>query len=289
MTVSGQKTDELGIQSEGSAESGGGVRALERGLQLVKCFDIDHPSWRIADLARAVGLHKATARRLIKTLEAEGFLVMNLESGEYRLGSALMPVAYLVRSHDQLIQVAHPHLQQLAARTEETVGLSVWTDGGIVSIEHIPTIHFFKPALLLGNVSTTYGTTHSKIFLAFGPEERLSRLSFGDRGQNLTLAEVAKVQEELEQVRKSGIAYDIEERSKGVCAVGAPLRDGTGEAFASIAVIVPTERFGSAQREIDHKPCPGNGPGHLQGVGFQVGREKPCWTRTCSTSPGVWR
>jgi DNA-binding IclR family transcriptional regulator len=249
LRASEQAAGERVPQAEGSPESGGGVRALERGLQLVKCFDIDHPSWRIADLARAVGLHKATARRLIKTLEAEGFLVLSLDSGEYRLGSALMPVAYLVRSHDQLIRIAHPYLQRLAAQTEETVGLSVWTDGGIVSIEHIPTIHFFKPALLLGNVSTTYGTTHSKIFLAFGPEERLSRLSFADRGHGLTLAEAARVQEELQQVRDSGIAYDMEERSKGVCAVGVPLRDSTGEVVASIAAVVPPDRFGPAQKE----------------------------------------
>ena len=249
MRVSDQAIDERTTQPEGSVEGGSGVRALERGLQLIKCFDIEHPSWRIADLARAVKLHKATARRLVKTLESESFLVLDPHSGEYRLGSALMPVAYLVRSQSQLVQVAHPYLEQLAAQTEETVGLSVWTDGGIVSVEHIPTVHFFKPALLLGNVSTTYGTSHSKIFLAFGPEERLSKLSFGDRGHSLTLAEAARVQEELQQVRESGIAYDIEERTKGVCAVSVPLRDSTGEVVASIAVVVPPDRFGLAQKE----------------------------------------
>lgn len=250
LKVRSQSTDQQVIRPDSGTESGGGVRALERGLQLIKCFDIEHPSWRIADLARAVDLHKATARRLVKTLEAEGFLMSDPESGKYRLGSALMPVAYLVRSHEQLVRLAQPHLERLAAQTEETVGLSVWTDGGIVQLTHVPTIHFFKPALLLGNVSTTYGTTHSKLYLAFGPEERLSKLSFGDRGQTLTLAEAAKLHEELQRVREIGIAYDIEERAKGVCAVGAPLRDGTGEAFASIAVIAPTDRFGPAQREV---------------------------------------
>jgi DNA-binding IclR family transcriptional regulator len=249
LRASDQAIDDRGNQPDGGTDSGNGVRALERGLQLIKCFDMEHPSWRIADLARAVNLHKATARRLVKTLESESFLVFDPGSGEYRLGSALMPVAYLVRSHAQLVQIAHPHLEQLAAQTEETVGLSVWTEGGIVSLEHIPTIHFFKPAILLGNVSTTYGTTHSKIFLAFGPEERLSKLSFGDRGHSLTLAEAARVQEELQRVRESGIAYDLEERSKGVCAVGVPLRDSTGEVIASIAVVVPPDRFGAAQKE----------------------------------------
>ena len=66
MRVSERAADKRAPQLEGSPESGGGVWALERGLQLIKCFDIDHPSWRIADLARAVGLHKATARRLVE-------------------------------------------------------------------------------------------------------------------------------------------------------------------------------------------------------------------------------
>jgi DNA-binding IclR family transcriptional regulator len=57
------------------------------------------------------------------------------------------------------------------------------------------------------------------------------------------------LQEELQRVRESGIAYDLEERSKGVCAVGVPLRDSTGEVIASIAVVVPPDRFGPAQKE----------------------------------------
>jgi DNA-binding IclR family transcriptional regulator len=232
-----------------TAENGGGVRALERGLQLIKCFDIQHPSWRIADLAREVNLHKATARRLVKTLESESFLVLDPDSGEYRLGSALLPVSYVVRSHNELVRAAHPFLEQLAARTEETVGLAVWTSRGIMHVDHVSTVHFFKPVLIAGNVSTTYGTTHSKILLAFGPEERLSKLSFGDRTASLTLAEAARLHEELQKVRESGIAYDVEERARGVCAVGAPIRDGSGEVVASLSVVVPADRFGPTERE----------------------------------------
>ncbi len=225
------------------------MRALERGLQLIKCFDVQHPSWRIADLARAVKLHKATTRRLVKTLEAESFLDLDPDSGEYRIGSALLPVAYLVRSHDEIVRVAHPFLERLAADTEETVGLSVWTSDGIMHVDHVQTIHLFRPLLVPGVISTIYGTTHSKILLAFGSEERLSKLSFGDRGSTLSLAEVARVHEELQRVRDSGIAYDIEERAKGVCAVGVPIRDSSGEVVASLAVVVPTDRFGPAQQE----------------------------------------
>lgn len=227
----------------------GQARALERGLRLLKCFDVEHPAWRIVDLAMATGLHQATARRLAKTLEAKSFLHVDHASGEYRLGSALLPMSYLAHSHDALVQVARPHMQELATRTEETVGLSIWTEGGIVQVEHIPTARFFKPAMLLGDVTSAYGSSHSKIFLAFGPEERMLHLSFAGGGLGPAPADAGTVKEELQRVRETGMAYDVEERTDGVCALSVPVLDGTGGCVASLAVIVPTDRFDPIRRE----------------------------------------
>ncbi len=227
----------------------GQARALERGLRLLRCFDVEHPSWRIVELALATQLHPATTRRLAKTLEARSFLCLDRATGMYRLGPALLPMSYLAHSHDELVRVARPHMEQLAAQTEETVGLSVWTDGGIVQVEHIPTTRFFKPAMLLGEVTCKYGTSHSKIFLAFGPEERMSRLWFSGGGPGLTPDIAPRVREELQHVRETGVAYDIEERTNGVCALSVPVRDSTGESVASLAVIAPTDRFDPIRRE----------------------------------------
>ena len=223
--------------------SAGGVRTLERGLALLSCFDVNHPSWTLADLSRAVNLHKATARRLAKTLEAQRFLRVDELTGQYRLGTALLPMTYLARSNDELVHVAHPYVERLAEQTQETVGFSVWTDGGIVQIDHVLTTHLFKPQMLLGSVTSEYGTTHSKIFLAFGPEDRLSRLTWGSPMHSLTVADAATLREELDRVRERGIAIDVEERMPGVCAVGVPVRDSVGEVVASIAVVVPKDRF----------------------------------------------
>jgi DNA-binding IclR family transcriptional regulator len=228
---------------------GGSVRALERGLRIIRCFSATHPSWSIAGLSEAVGLHKATTRRLVKTLEAEGFLAPDADPRQYCLGSALLPVAYLTRSNEELIRIARPHIERLAARTEETAVISVWTDSGPLLIFHVPTEHFFKPTMVPGSMSPELGSTHSKIFLAFGPEDRQSKLLVADRERPTTLAELVGFQEKLTQVRMTGIAYDLEERIRGVCALGVPVRNGTGEVIASIAVVVPKDRFGEAEQE----------------------------------------
>lgn len=265
--------------SPGASEvrNAGSVRALERGLRILRCFTVAHPSWNIATLSRSVGLHKATTRRLIKTLEAEGFLIMDMSTGEYRLGSALLPVAYLAGSHEELVRVAHPHLMRLASRTEETAGIAVWTESGPLLIDSVPTQHFFKPTLTPGSMSPEYGSSHSKIFLAFGPEERQSRLFVLDRDRPVTVAEAARLREKLEQVRKTGVAWDFEERIRGVCAVGVPVRDSTGEVIASLSVVVPKDRFGPDQRESFAALARETAAGLSAELGYQGDSAAPNW------------
>jgi DNA-binding IclR family transcriptional regulator len=55
---------------------------------------------------------------------------------------------------------------------------------------------------------------------------------------------------ELETVAREGVAYDIEGLYLGTCAVGAPVRDQLGAIAAAISVVVPTGRFGPAERQV---------------------------------------
>ena len=45
-----------------------------------------------------------------------------------------------------------------------------------------------------------------------------------------------------------GVAFDIEERNLGTCAVAAPVRDQLGKVIAALSVIVPTGRFGDEEK-----------------------------------------
>src|ERR687896_659545 len=50
------------------------VEALARGLDVLACFDADHPSMSLTEVATAAGLARPTARRLLLTLEELGFV-----------------------------------------------------------------------------------------------------------------------------------------------------------------------------------------------------------------------
>jgi hypothetical protein len=57
-----------------------------------------------------------------------------------------------------------------------------------------------------------------------------------------TITEPAALLQELERVRDEGIAYDREENSDGICAVGTTIRGLTGVAVA-VSVPLPAQRF----------------------------------------------
>ena len=53
------------------------VHSLERGLAVIAAFDEHNPELTLADVARATGLDRSTARRFLLTLEALGYVEQN--------------------------------------------------------------------------------------------------------------------------------------------------------------------------------------------------------------------
>ena len=152
----------------------------------------------------------------------------------------------MARSHDELARVSRPFLEDLAAATQGSVGLWVWAGASVVLIDRELTSQAFKPDMLPGDVSKQYGTAFSKILLAFGPPDRLAQLRRWDPA--LTAADVESITTELEDVRRTEVAFDLESGRPGICATGAPVRDGTGDVIACICVVLRPEHFGRRQR-----------------------------------------
>ena len=58
-----------------------------------------------------------------------------------------------------------------------------------------------------------------------------------------------KLERELEEIRKNGVAFDHEECFEGICAVAAPLLGPNGE-IATISIVVPRERFAAIEESL---------------------------------------
>ncbi|OFV79565.1 MAG: hypothetical protein A2W26_00145 [Acidobacteria bacterium RBG_16_64_8] len=227
------------------------VRALSRGLRLLALFAVDHPDWSLNELSRRTGLHKATTYRMTRTMEAEGFLVFDPVIGKYHLGPAVIPLSFLASSESELVRAARPYLEQLAEITGETTNLAIEVEGAAVVIGQVLTSHPFKPVLPLGRVMNDLANAHGKVFAALKSESERARIlaSPQEKLTPNTITNPALLAEELARVAEEGVAFDLEERTLGICAVAAPVRDQSGEVKATLSVVAPKERFGPEERE----------------------------------------
>jgi DNA-binding IclR family transcriptional regulator len=242
------------------AESDGGlggsddqfvVRALSRGLRVLALFNVDHPEWSLNELARTTHLHKATTYRMTRTMEAEGFLVFDPDTGNYHLGPAVIPLSYLAQKQSELERMAKPFLEQLAAETGETANLAIETEGTFIVIGSVLTAHTFKPQLPIGRVLTDLSNAHGKLFVALKPPEEWKKFLSRPQPQltPYSLTDRKQVEAELIRVAQEGVAYDMEEHGLGVCSVAAPVRGPGGAVIATVSVVAPKERFGPAERQ----------------------------------------
>ncbi|HLA82494.1 MAG TPA: IclR family transcriptional regulator [Thermoleophilia bacterium] len=239
-------SDEADIDETGA---GSLVQSVQRALRIVRLFDFKHPEWVPAELARRSGLRRTTALRLIRTLEAEGVLTLNEQSGKYSLGPAVFQFAYVWIAEAALARIATPYLERLADATHESVGLTVWNDDGPLCIAHSPSPRPFKFLMYVGQTFTDVSNAHSKVLLGFGPEERRSRALARplERLTPFTVVDRERYADELRKVAAEGIAYDIQEQQVGVCALAVPVRDFSGEVRASLSLVVSEMRYGPAE------------------------------------------
>ena len=126
------------------------VRAVERALQILKSFDDQHPERGVTEIAEVVGLHKATAHRILSTMINYGFIERSADGLKYRLGVQLVDLGFKVTRRMDLRREAMPHITKLAQQVNEAVDLSIWDQSQVLYIEMIQSQHALTIAASIG-------------------------------------------------------------------------------------------------------------------------------------------
>ena len=221
------------------------VRAVERALQILGCFDDEHPERGISDIAQAVGLHKATAHRIVTTLVNYGFLERVIDEQKYRLGLELPNLGYKVLRRMDLRREALPFMKQLVEEWDETCDLSIFDQGKIFYIEVLRGNRALTISAAVGQRMPAHATASGKMFLAYIPKNELD----GILNQPLnaytehTVISHDKLLAQLEKIRDEGYAVDCEEFESGVCAIAAPIFNRSGHVIAALGCPSPITRM----------------------------------------------
>lgn len=232
------------VQAErrGEPREHGGVQVIARAADILRALKGHAQGLSLAQIAKEVGLARSTVHRIVSALEAEQFVTSAAPGGRIRLGLGLAPLAAWVNR--ELRYQLHPFLEALSQEVNETVDLAVLAEDHVFFVDQVAVPHRLQAASAIGATFPLHCTANGKAFLAEMPVEQVARLlpetlaAFTAR----TITTRERLLEELTRIRSEHVAYDREEHTEGICAVGTVIHDVMGN-LAAITIPVPSIRF----------------------------------------------
>ena len=216
------------------------VPALRRGLAILRSFERDRPVLSMVELARINGLPRATAFRLVHTLEAMGFLVREPVGQGYRLGPAVLSLGFGYLAGLELPDIARPVLERLRDTIGASAHLAVRDRVEIVYLVQVSGQSALTSNIGVGSRLPAHGSTMGRALLLDLDDQALAAL-FADAPLAAMTEQTPRTLEALSRIlaedRKRGYVASRSFYERGVASLAAPVRDAAGTTVAAVSMV----------------------------------------------------
>lgn len=210
-----------------------GSQTLLRGLDMLDQV-VDGPI-KLAELSARMGLTRSTAHRLANALIDRGFLIFLPREG-YQLGPKLLQLGFLAQSQADVVQIARPHIDELAQRSEDTVHLGRLDGELALYLDKISGRRRVDISSRVGDRQHLTSTGLGKALLLDGSEAEWRRIFDADQAGGAPRADYATWLARMKDYAAQGRSFDLEENEDQIRCVAAPIRDASGRIVAAISV-----------------------------------------------------
>jgi DNA-binding IclR family transcriptional regulator len=223
------------------------VRSVDRALRILQAFTSDEQELSLSDLGRRLELSPSTMFRLLGALQRQGFVEQNETSGKYRLGLALFKLGSLVQQGMDLRKQSDISLRRLMRKTSETSYLCVMDGDEALCIDRVEGAQQVRVlALDVGGRLPLNCGGAPRVLLAFMSDEQtetyLKRRAFA-RLTPHSLTQSDQLWQDIQQTRKQGYTFSVEDVIEGVAAIGAPIRDHSHQVIGAISIAGLLQHF----------------------------------------------
>jgi len=224
------------------------VKSAGRVLDIFELLAAEPDGLSVSGVGARLGIARSSAHVLVTTLAARGYLRRTgTESKRFTLGVPLVQLGLSVTDGLELRTVARGVLEQLVAAWHETALLAVAADAEIVYVDKIVSDRFgFRTDPRMSARRPIHSHSLGKALLAAagdGPVEALIEARGLEPVTEFTIVDPDELYEDLRRTRERGFATDQQEAVLGVCCVGAPVRDHTGQLAAAISLSTIREYY----------------------------------------------
>jgi DNA-binding IclR family transcriptional regulator len=200
---------------------------------------------RLVDLSRGVGLSKSTTHRILRSLEAVGFVNQNRSSHYYYLGPKILNLASNPTiGHQNLVACAFEQMRFIQSLTRETVTLHIQVGTVRMCLEEIPSFQEIRYSAGRGTAAPIYTGSSGKILLSQLNDKDLQdlfeKLRLTPVGPN-TITDKKTLLNEIYKARMEGYATSFGERIEGSASISVAIE---GYVYPlALSVLGPQSRF----------------------------------------------
>ena len=197
-------------------------------------------------MVEETGLPKPTMHRMLAQLEGAGILQRDGNGRHYGTGQRLMRLAENVLLNNTTHGARHAVLTQLVRELDESCNITAFSGSEVLYLDRVETPAPLRFYLHPGSRVPAHCSATGKLFLSqMSPAQRRRLLANvpleAFTGNTLTTFEA--LDQELDQVRAQGYAFDNEEFLPGLLCLGVLVPAPHGNSNMGLAVQAPIMRF----------------------------------------------
>src|SRR5262245_23277727 len=204
------------------------LQSLERGMAVIQVFSRQRPALTLSEVANLTGITRATARRILLTLEKLGHV-----RSDGRLFSPtprLLTLGWAYLSSLNLSELAMPLMEALVEETHESCSAATLDLPDVVYVARVPTRRIMSITLSVGTRLPAHCTSMGRVLLASLPDDDLIeylRTAKLEPWTDRTITDPERLRKVLDEVRQRGWALVDQELAIGLRSVAAPIRRGS--------------------------------------------------------------
>jgi IclR family acetate operon transcriptional repressor len=218
----------------------------ERALLLLEIIARADEPPNLNELMALIGLPKATTHRFAALLERLGFVRRTMDGKRYEIGYRLTALAIDAMRHSFQLAPLRAILSGLVGAIGETCNVTMLDGAELIYLDRVESDWPLQIRLKVGSRVPLHCTASGKLFLSLAPpalRNALFRSPPLRKHTPHTITDHAKLNIELEKIRKTKIGIDNEEFIEGMTAVAVPVFDSKKVICATVAVHGPTVRL----------------------------------------------
>ena len=211
------------------------IASFAKGLRVIECFGAETPRLSIAEVAQATGFDRATARRCLLTLNAEGYA--EYDGKFFTLTPKVLRLGMGALASLPLPQIVQPWLDQLTDRIGQSCSVSILDGTEIVYLARAAQRRVMSIGLMPGSRLPAHCTSMGRVLLAaLPPEEARAAVEASDLTPRtaFSLTDPGEILARIDQVRRDGFAVIDQEVEIGLRSIAVPLYDMHGRVVAAL-------------------------------------------------------